>query len=249
MRVAIKSALLALPVSTLALASAVAADLPTRKPAPTFVPAPPIFTWTGFYVGAQGGWAGGGSDKVGLITNVPAIGSNGNVGDLAGDGGFIGLRAGYDHQFAGSPLVLGVVGDINYNWIKESIGGAYLPATTYFGSSRVDWDGALRLKIGYAFDRFMVYGTGGVAFANQKYTLGTTTPLASLLDAKSTHVGWTLGAGVQYAITNNLVAGLDYRYAQFEAKRHTGAVFPAGVISTSAAPNYHKVAATLDWKF
>lgn len=240
-------ALLSLPV-LLSAGAALAADLPTRKPAPAPLLAAPAFTWTGFYVGVQGGWSGGGSDKVGLSTNVPAIGAFRNVGDLSGDGGFIGGRVGYDHQLAGTGVVLGVVGDLNYDWIKGSIAGT-IGLVTYGGTSRIDWDGSVRLKAGYAFDRLLVYATGGVAFANQKYALATTTPLISGLSASSTHVGWTIGAGLQYAVTNNLIAGLDYRYARFDAKTHTGAVLPAGALSTVATPDFHRVAATLDWKF
>ena len=240
-------ALLSLP-ALIAAGAALAADLPTRKPAPAPLLAAPMFTWTGFYVGVQAGWAGGGDDKVGLVTNVPAIGVFRNVGNLAGDGGFIGGRVGYDHQIAGTGFVLGAAADLNYDWIKGSVAGAFGPVT-YGGTSRTDWDGSLRLKAGYAFDRLLIYATGGVAFANQKYALATTTPLISGLSASSTHVGWTLGGGLQYAVTNNLIAGLEYRYSQFEAKRHVGAVLPAGAISTIATPNFHRVAATLDWKF
>lgn len=240
-------ALLSLP-ALIAAGAALAADLPTRKPAPAPLLAAPMFTWTGFYVGVQGGWAGGGSDRVGLITNVPAIGRFNNVGDLSGDGGFIGARVGYDYQMPGSSFVIGAVADLNYDWIKGSISGVRGPVT-FGGTSRIDWDGSVRLKAGYAIDRLLVYATGGVAFANQKYVLATTTPLISGLSANSTHVGWTIGGGLQYAVTNNLIAGLEYRYTQFEKKRHTGRVLPAGVISTNATPDFHRIAATLDWKF
>lgn len=241
------AALVALPMA-LGAGAALAADLPTAKAPPAPVYAAPVFTWTGFYVGAQGGWSGGGDDKVGLITNT-VMGSFRNVGDLAGDGGFIGLRAGYDYQMPGSPFVVGVLGDINYNWIKGSIAGTTGTGVIYGGTSRIDWEGSLRLKAGYAIDRLLIYATGGVAFANQKYALATFAPLVGGLQGNGTHVGWTVGAGLQYAVTNNLIAGLEYRYSRFEAKRHVGAVLPAGAISTVATPNFHRVAATLDWKF
>lgn len=246
MRVAIRSALLALPVSTLALASAVAADLPTRKPAPAYTPAPPIFTWTGFYVGVQGGWSGGGSNKVNFAS--PAFGGAGSVSGWRPDGGFLGLRAGYDYQFPASPFVLGVVADLNYDWMKKSTAGVVGPVA-YFGSSRIDWDGSLRLKAGYAIDRFMIYATGGVAFANEKFRFGTTLPVASFISESDTRVGWTIGGGLQYAVTNNLIAGLEYRYAQFDRKTYSGAVVPAGIVTASSRPDFHRVAATLDWKF
>lgn len=241
------SAVVALPL-IVAAGAASAADLPTRKPAPAPVYAAPIFTWTGFYVGLQGGWSGAGHDRVGLASNNPAIGVHNNVGNLAPRGGFIGGRVGYDYQMPGSSFVLGVVGDLNYDWMKRSIGGIQT-GVAFAGSSRIDWDGSLRLKAGYAFDRFLVYATGGVAAAHEKYALGTSAPLVSGLRGNSTHWGWTLGGGVQYAVTNNLIVGLEYRYTQLQKKTYTGAVLPAGAISTIATPNFHRIAATADWKF
>ena len=247
MRMIRKAALAALPFTMLA-AGAMAADLPTKKPAPYIAPMP-MFTWTGLYVGLQGGWAGGGAGRVGLFSAPAVVGNHANLGDLAGSGGFIGMRLGYNWQLP-SNIVVGLAGDLNADWIKDSIAGVDA-GTVYAGRSKINWDGSLRVNAGYAIDRVLLYVTGGVAFAHQKYTLNTTAPVVTALNTSRTHTGWTIGGGVQYAVTNNLIAGLEYRYSRFQRKTLFGATVPAGpgTTHTIATPEFHRIAATLDYKF
>ena len=245
------SALAAAALTVAAAAPALAADLPVRKSAPVMAVMSPMYNWTGFSVGVQGGWMGGAKDRVGYYDSFGNSWSN--VGNLAVRGGFIGLRAGYDWQAVGSPLVVGVAGDLNYAWAKRSITPilAGVPVTM---RSRNDWDGSLRLRVGYAIDRLLIYATGGLAFVHNKYdanwALGRT---AGAMDSKKWHWGGTIGAGVQYAVTNNMAVGLEYRYTRYEGRTATGVVGAAGVpigsFWTRPTPDNHRIAATLDWRF
>lgn len=247
---------LAAAALTVAAVPALAADLPTRKSAPIMAVVAPMYNWTGFYVGAQAGWMGGGDDSVGMRAFNRNVGySYNNLGDVAPRGGFGGLRAGYDWQALGSPFVIGAVGDINFSDSKHTARRYISPTDLVSTRSKVEWDGSLRLRAGYAWDRFLVYATGGVAFAQNKYRQDVTNSTLGLIAHSSksdTMVGGTIGAGLQYAITNNLVAGVEYRYTGFDSKNVRGSIYPVaggGWIETKATPNFHRIAATLDWKF
>jgi outer membrane immunogenic protein len=239
---------------TAAAVPALAADLPTRKSAPVMAVVSPLYNWTGFYAGVQGGWVGGGRDRVGFYPSTQRMPSYNNLGNLAPQGGFIGARLGYDWQAVGSPFVVGAVADFNGDWGKRSISGLTLAGLAYTGRAKMDWDGSLRLRAGYAFNRFLVYATGGLAVAHEKYRLdGAFGPFTSSMSSGKTLVGGTIGAGLAYAVTNNMTVGLEYRYSAFGSKSVTAPIYlggaSVGTVHTKQSPNFHRVAATLDWKF
>ena len=125
--------------------AAQAADLPRRAAPPAPIYVAPIFTWTGFYVGAQigGGW---GRSEIGAIS----YNANGVVG---------GLHAGYNMQFGS--IVAGVEGDIEATSLK---GSTAFPGVLL--KTRAPWQGSVRARVGVAFDRFMPYITA-VRFRHQ----------------------------------------------------------------------------------
>ncbi|MBB3019414.1 outer membrane immunogenic protein [Microvirga lupini] len=164
-------------VALLGLATgAVAADLPSRRAPAPIIAAVPVFTWTGFYVGVNAGigWA---TDDTVTIGGVDYA-----VDD---DAAFVGgAQVGYNYQIGS--FVLGLEADINY----ADFGG-----DDDFDSE--DWFGTVRARAGVAFDRALVYATGGFAFAD---------------DAN----GWTVGGGLEYAFTNNLSAKIEGLYVSVE---------------------------------
>lgn len=172
--------------------TAQAADMYRKAPPATQVAAPvSVYNWTGFYAGAHlgGEWL---SNKVDT-----AVGS----GRLSPGTVYGGLQAGYNFQTG--PWVLGVEGDVGY-------GRAAKTGPIGFTAARVekDWSGTVRARAGYAFDRFMVYGTGGLAVASFK----TQDTVSS---KTSTRAGWTLGAGAEYAVTQNISVKGEYLYADY----------------------------------
>ncbi|HEY5797383.1 MAG TPA: outer membrane protein [Bosea sp. (in: a-proteobacteria)] len=194
-----------------------AADLPSRRMEPA-IPLPPAFTWTGLYVGAQAGWAQTRTE----LTPGAAIAGQAAVTSLPSlnrDGAAVGLLVGYNYQIG--QLVLGA----------EIDGSAFITGKQRFTAltgdlitAHTNWVGSARLRVGYAFDRFMIYATGGLALADAKSKVTGTGYSYGAGDGA--RVGWTLGAGAEYAITNNWIAGLEYRYSQFEEDTYT---YPAGV--------------------
>jgi len=176
-------------VGVLAMASlANAADLPrqmySKAPPPMVAP---YYNWTGFYVGINGGGAWGTStwDSTGGF-------------DLSG--GMIGGTIGYNWQTG--PWVLGAEGDLDWASVKGST--AAIGCTTANCSTENTWLGTVRGRVGYAFDRFMPYITGGVAFG------GVNANQAPFTGGSSTQVGWAVGAGLEFAVINNITAKVEY---------------------------------------
>jgi len=173
-----RNLILAAVAAALIPAGALAADFPYASPEQSYVPAD-VPSWTGFYAGAHVGYGFG------------------DVDDADADGFLGGLQAGFDWQM--EQLVVGVEGDVAYT------GMGYDGIADGFD---VDWFGTVRGRIGYAFDRFMVFGTGGLAWANAEYeTAGGSD--------EATYVGWTAGAGVEAMITDTISAKADYLYSSF----------------------------------
>ena len=219
--------------------SAFAADLPVREPAPAY--APPVFTWTGFYVGVNAGGAFAESrvrrtpSSLWLTSGLPADIANSNAFSTIGrrslhPSGFTGgLTVGYNFQ-SGS-IVFGIEGDINYMGLRSSsVVGPFAVAggnpQTYLQSIRTSYLATLRPRIGVAFDRALFYVTGGLAVADSRFSGGTVfnAGLPSYLGSTSkTQVGWTVGGGVEYAFTNNWTTKLEYLYADLGRSNFVGA--------------------------
>lgn len=184
--------------------SAQAADLPSRySPAPAYNPMP-VFTWTGFYVGANVGygWNTGTSRYY-----DPAFGYAGS----SKTGGFVGgAQAGYNYQFG--MFVLGAETDIQYAAVGNK-GASY--GNTYFPGNSDGFFGTIRARAGLAFDRALVYGTGGFAYGDIGGNVGYDPVLGYHRD-NSTNGGWTLGGGVEYGVTNNITAKVEGLYVDLD---------------------------------
>ncbi len=205
-----KRILLAGVIALAAGAQALAADLPPpMAPAPrapaAYIPAPPPFSWSGFYVGINGGYGFGNSSWTGpgLLT--------GTTGNFNVKGGMAGGTLGWNYQLG--QLVLGIEGDYDWQNIRGTmVGGGCTNIAGFVGScdTASSWIGTVRGRIGYAFDRIMVYGTAGGAVTDVKASAGA-------LDwSSSTEWGWTAGAGIEGAITDNVTAKVEYLYDGFQ---------------------------------
>lgn len=194
----LKALLLASTVALVAATGAKAADvIIEQEPAPVVVA--PTFTWNGAYIGGQIGY-GWGKSKFGDGEDIFKLKPNGFLG---------GLYAGYNFDL-GNNVVLGIDGDATYNNLKDDF-------TDSVGSfeTKLRWSGAVRGRVGYAFDRFLPYIAGGVAFGQVKNSVNS--DLATFSESK-THTGWTAGAGVDYAATDNVILRLEYRYTDYGNK-------------------------------
>ena len=217
--------------------AAQAADLPTRKEAPAPVFVPPPFTWTGFYIGVNAGgvWSTGNVNNTVFANGFPAFYNYFPTGRISNDqSGFIGGgQAGYNYQWGS--WVFGVETDFDGSSLskqKSYIGPAFTNPLTgntdwigLNGKISLDWLGSTRGRIGFVAtpdNRLMFYGTGGVAY-------GGGTAYANFYDnangwywssgsRDSSRVGWTVGGGVEYAWTNNIIIGAEYLYFNLGSK-------------------------------
>ncbi|WP_173931163.1 outer membrane protein [Chelativorans sp. Marseille-P2723] len=175
-----------------------AADPTFYQPIPQPVPVAK-YDWSGPYLGIQGGY--GWTDLDGEADFFDEI--DGMEAPLDLKGGFIGAFAGYNFQ--SGRFVYGVEGDINKAWMDEDFTFSTAPA-----NAEVDWFGSLRARLGYGLDRTLLYATGGLAHAEVGMRLDS---FDFAQDKGMT--GWTLGAGVEHAITSTLLARGEYRYYDF----------------------------------
>ena len=177
--------------------SSFAADLPRpvyKAPPPVYV-AP--FSWTGFYVGINGGYGFGSSEW-----------SNTGSDTFEVNGGLVGATLGYNIQTGN--WVWGIEGDIDASWIKGSdsnpAGGGVCGGTAGC-ETNVPWFATVRGRVGYAWDRLLPYVTGGIAFGGIKVTPNGGT------EVSDTNFGWTAGVGVEYAFNRAWSGKLEYLYA------------------------------------
>lgn len=205
----IKSLLIASTALFVGAASAYAADaIVYEEPTPIIDPVP-VFSWEGAYIGGQVGYGWGRSD----------YNNEGYTFRLKPDGFLGGLYAGYNFD-VGNNLVLGVEGDITYSDMDDGFSGVDVEDDEIYSySSKLRWSGAVRARLGVAMDRWMPYIAGGVAFGKVKNSLWLEEDdgIYSASRSKS-FTGWTAGAGVEYAATDNLLLRLEYRYTDFGKK-------------------------------
>lgn len=224
-----RSFLAGLGLLALVAAPASAADLPAQMPykAPAYVTS---YNWTGFYIGAHGGYAWGasnGSDNFDLR------------------GGFVGGQIGYNWQAVGSPLVLGI--EVDSAWADFGRTDTFLiPAGLLSVESNANYVGSARARVGYAFDRTMLYVTGGLGWINNEVTVNATVGglTAGISDSKM-HIGGVIGAGVEHAFAPNWSGKLEYLYAMYNRQTYFGGL--AGGFSADA--DTHTVKVGLNYHF
>ena len=200
-----------------------AADLPRK--APVFV-AP--FSWSGFYVGINGGYGWGTSDWSSAVT----------TDSVKPKGAIVGGTLGYNLQTGN--WVWGIEGDFDYSAIDGTNIGTGICAGAVGCETKNTWLATLRGRVGYAWDRWMVYGTGGAAFADVRMTRN------SGLSETDTQTGWTLGGGLEWAFAGAWSAKLEYLYVDLGDA--TCDASTCG-ISTSVSEKLNLVRAGVNYRF
>jgi outer membrane immunogenic protein len=196
-----KSLLIGVCASALLAGSALAADLPVKaRPAPI---APiPVFSWTGFYIGANVGGAWSNST---LTESVTGANFSTNNSGFIGGGQF-----GYNWQFNNN-WVLGIEGDIDGTTINKTSNAVPTAIGTLQGSLNTDWIATLGGRIGYTVDHWMFYAKGGGAWVQDSATLSNLTRGTSV-SASHTNSGWMAGAGVEWAFAGPWSAKIEYNH-------------------------------------
>jgi outer membrane immunogenic protein len=215
-----------------------AADFSRKGVLPPAPELPTFYNWSGIYLGGQLGYSWG-SDRASEFTSAGRA-PLGRSFDYSPSSFIGGARLGFNYQFGA--IVVGVEGDIegvNAHAGQGDLGGVV--------RVRQDWQGSVRARLGYSLDRILVYATAGAAFTKLEYSY--VTPLGGLSEISNTsRTGWTVGGGVDYALTDNVILGLDYRYTDYGTFDHVGQSAYLGR-TVEHEPSAHAVRASLAYKF
>jgi outer membrane immunogenic protein len=241
--------------------SADAADLPVKAP-----PLAPVVVapWTGFYAGVNigYGWSNDRDVVVGeTLDGAPFISGTwpgfGTFGRLGMEGIFGGGQIGYNWQTAG--WVFGVEADIQAADIDGSAAAtlAYIDALntiTVATSGRLSWFGTARGRVGFAWDRALLYATGGVAFGHVKYHQVMTDTFAFVANgsAKTDSAGWTVGGGIEYLVSPSWSIKAEYLFMDFGDKTFTFAEVgptPGFAVTTNQKSEFHTARIGLNYHF
>jgi outer membrane immunogenic protein len=238
--IAVSMLLLVLPVGT-----AGAADLMPKAPpsAPT-----PVASWTGFYVGGNVGGAWG-SEAVTSTMSAPApflavdtAAITSAASPTLKSAGFTGgIQGGYNWQSGN--WVLGGEGDFDYLGLRKSSnatlpfpstlpGGAVGPPTVFFStatSMSTSWLFTARQRFGWANEQWFVYATGGLAVGHDKFnqTVALVAPFVLTNAMSTTRVGWTVGAGAEYALSRKWSVKAEYLHVDLGSVATSATVTPA----------------------
>jgi outer membrane immunogenic protein len=244
-----------------------------KQVAPAPVPPAPC-NWTGFYVGGNVGGAFEGNADVTLDlggawrafpepTDASFIAPFGSR-DLSASGVVAGGFLGYNYQW--HSFVFGAEASVDYVGLQDSVNSGLLPVSPGTGSligDRHSYETNYRVtvgpRVGYAVDRCLLYATGGLAIGDLKYSQTIVEPESPFTEKGSTddtRVGWTVGGGVQYCITQHWSAKVEYRYTDLGCTDFSTAATEFGLPSTEiftahheACLTFHSVTAGLAYKF
>jgi outer membrane immunogenic protein len=176
------------------------------------------YDWSGAYVGAQMGygWSKPATNVVVLPSPLFTLDIQHNANGALG-----GLYAGYNFQMRNN-VVLGLEADINAANLDDKTGdstltsgGVTVPYPYLPTSFKMSWNGAVRGRVGYAVGRFLPYVAGGVSFGEYKLRFYDKT----ITTHSSTRIGWNIGAGLDYAVTDKITLRAEYRFADFGSEK------------------------------
>ena len=193
-------------------ATAFAADLPSRKEAPVYIAPAPVFSWTGFYVGAEfgGQW---GKNSTSLVNNYTGR-TLADTGSYNTSGVVGGGLIGYNYQI--NQFVLGVEGDLTGSSNQGRFSVTDARGFTGSQNSQYGFGAGVRGRLGFAMDRTLIYATGGWAYETIDQTYNNNFINNFLQQKISTErSGYTIGGGVEYAFAPNWSGRLEYRYTDY----------------------------------
>ena len=246
--------------------SALAADLPTRKEAPAYVPPPPPM-WTGFYGGLNvgGGWSAGNGNS--NAWNL--MGMNGGVTNNLSGGVIGGGQVGYNYQLGsaglggfGSGFLIGAEADFQGtsmgNPTPQSNYAVATGATTVFGtpvvlgpnaSTSLNWFGTVRGRVGFlAMPTLLIYGTGGFNYGNVSRVGGL---YGNINNGSNTQTGWTAGGGVEWMFLPNWSTKLEYLYSDISGGNSNtwGGNWGTGINNVNNHTRWNTVRAGVNYHF
>lgn len=199
------------------------------------------YDWTGLYIGGIGGLAAGDFDYAG----GPVGGAEALRGSVSAGGGFGGAQIGYDWQVGA--WVFGAVADIAKTSI-DADASVTDGVDTFSASSELDYLGTVRGRVGYAFDRALVYGHGGYAYGRTKQNINVSG--TDFFDGRTSRDGYAVGAGLEYAITDMISVGTEYSYVDLGTENvFVGDLGFGGDVFVNEEVKFHQIKAAVNFRF
>ena len=217
---------------------AVAADLRAKAPVATA----PAWNWSGGYIGLHGGYGWGSADH----SFTPFAGNFAPAGagfDTDIDGGIGGFHTGWNWQVGN--VVFGLEGTTAWSSIEGKDAGLFAAFPNALYKTEVEDLSTFVARLGFANGGWLVYGKGGIAYGEVKSTL--TDAGGQYFRERNDHVGWTVGAGLEYALSPNWILGLEYNYVDLGDQRYGG--FITNLADYTADITFSTVLARVSYKF
>jgi outer membrane immunogenic protein len=236
--VMMKFTLVGVVVAALLPGAALAADLGNVEVPPSVRALAP-HDWSGAYVGLQAGWGWAGvkpnqGDVIGFFGGPAAA-----TGAQPADGFVGGGTVSYNYQTG--RWVVGLEGDFSGSTVNGAVNTTIVGVGTAVRvTGHMDWFATARVRGGYTFGPWLVYATGGLAAAGVHGNyVGTAAGVGTFTaKASNTHLGWTLGAGVEYALSQHWSVKLEGLYAQLDERRYNAVRFSSEFAVVRAGVNY-----------
>jgi outer membrane immunogenic protein len=244
------SVLAAAAIAPLAYAPlAQAADLPVPGPAPVNYYRPALYDWTGLYLGGNIG-AAFMRDNATLWTGAPGGVTTPINGNIAVNpvGALGGGQVGFNYEFA--PWVVGVEAMWSGAVSMSATNSASIPGVAFVTSSlttNLFWLASVTGRVGYAHDDLLFYVKGGGAWESVKYleNVGFMNMTGTQQTITDTRTGFTVGAGIEYGLTENFSAKLEYDFYDFGTKNYNFNLATPLSISSQV----HQVLAGINYRF
>jgi outer membrane immunogenic protein len=211
------------------------------RPAPPSTYIPAQFFWTGFYMGAG---LGDGWGTAPFVDPLNAGSASPSINGLLVTG-----VMGINYQI--SSVVLGAEGDFTGAFVKGSATDTGInPVTNNSLQTKVFWTASITGRLGWAIDRLLIFGKGGVALDYDRNTVTISNGAAAIGTAN--HAGWTVGGGAEYALTEHWTARLEYDYFKFSSKAFSFSGPAAGIVATPGGTvgiNLNEIKGIMSYKF
>lgn len=240
-----RTRLMVLGAACLMTTGATAADLIIVDP-PVYAPA--LYDWNGFYAGINAGFGGGVFEHPLEITGGPDLTGS---ADVTASGFLGGVQAGYNWQWDDG-FLLGIEADIQGSTVD---GRVSLTLTDGMGTldadlgTKLDWFATIRPRLGFVNDRFVVYATGGLAWGQTTSSISVDFG-GPLIDESVTNdrFGWTVGAGIEYALTDTITFKTEYLYTDLGSEEILN-LAPGPTITADSDVAFHAVRAGINFQF
>jgi high affinity Mn2+ porin len=210
-----------------------AADLPLKAPV-----LKSLYDWTGFYAGGHFGYG-----DAGFGPGTNPLPQQGAFLPHSATGLIAGYQLGYNRQF-GNRLVLGIEADSTFTSPTDNPALEKVPALF---NTTIDYVGTARGRVGYAFDRFLPYVTGGFAWGHTHIEVNDTDGVTPLFPVGHYQTGWTAGLGLEYAVSGNWSAKAEYEYVSLS--RQVYDLTGVGLGNVNVEPRIHLFKLGLNYHF